>query len=191
MLHTAAERVTEVLYRHCQLDQSKRAIFVYGAELSLSTCASTVSIILLSILLQDFYSSVAFLLIFYFLRLFAGGYHASTYAKCFLLTNAVYLLTWTFQSLFFHFDFTYLLPLISFASGISIFVLAPIRNKKHPLSDKAYQKNEKIARILVSIETLGSIGLYLLHIPAEYLAMPVLSLAAVAVMMISALLERG
>ncbi|WP_417405271.1 accessory gene regulator B family protein [Hominenteromicrobium sp.] len=36
-------------------------------------------------------------------------------------------------------------------STIVILILAPIRNRNHPLSDKAYRKNRKIATIFVLV----------------------------------------
>lgn len=70
MLHSCAEYLTHTLYRHCPLSEEKRPVFVYGFELSLSTLSSILSIILLSIIFKNVYSSLLFLYIFFFLRLF-------------------------------------------------------------------------------------------------------------------------
>ena len=91
MLENIASRLTDQLYLHCPLDQRKKVIYTYGIQLSLSTLASMCSIVLLGILLGDAPSAFLFLGVFFFLRLFGGGYHAPTYARCFLLTNSVYL----------------------------------------------------------------------------------------------------
>ena len=92
MLHSCAEYLTHTLYRHCPLSEEKRPVFVYGFELSLSTLSSILSIILLSIIFKNVYFSLLFLYIFFFLRLFSGGYHAPTYSRCFILTNAIFVL---------------------------------------------------------------------------------------------------
>ena len=91
MLATIAARLTDQLYFRCPLDPSKKAIYEYGIQLSLSTLASMCSIVLLGLLLKNPASAFIFLGVFFFLRLFSGGYHAPTYARCFLLTNSVYL----------------------------------------------------------------------------------------------------
>ena len=57
MLHSCAEYLTHTLYRHCPLSEEKRPVFVYGFELSLSTLSSILSIILLSIIFKNVYSS--------------------------------------------------------------------------------------------------------------------------------------
>lgn len=79
MLENIASRLTDQLYLHCPLDQRKKVIYTYGIQLSLSTLASMCSIVLLGILLGDAPSAFLFLGVFFFLRLFGGGYHAPTY----------------------------------------------------------------------------------------------------------------
>ena len=182
MLHSCAEYLTHTLYRHCPLSEEKRPVFVYGFELSLSTLSSILSIILLSIIFKNVY-------IFFFLRLFSGGYHAPTYSRCFILTNAifafVYLLSEVIQ--------WYKPLLIPFAilSCISIFLLSPIRSTKHPLSERLYAQNKKAARIIVSIDFLLFLILYITGMPTRYLATWALSLSAVAIMMVITLFEKN
>lgn len=189
MLHSCAEYLTHTLYRHCPLSEEKRPVFVYGFELSLSTLSSILSIILLSIIFKNVYSSLLFLYTFFFLRLFSGGYHAPTYSKCFILTNAifafVYLLSEVIQ--------WYKPLLIPFAilSCISIFLLSPIRSTKHPLSERLYAQNKKTARIIVSIDFLLFLILYITGMPTRYLATWALSLSAVAIMMVITLFEKN
>lgn len=158
-------------------------------EICLSTLSSILSIILLSIIFKNVYSSLLFLYTFFFLRLFSGGYHAPTYSKCFILTNAifafVYLLSEVIQ--------WYKPLLIPFAilSCISIFLLSPIRSTKHPLSERLYAQNKKTARIIVSIDFLLFLILYITGMPTRYLATWALSLSAVAIMMVITLFEKN
>ena len=175
MLHSCAEYLTHTLYRHCPLSEEKRPVFVYGFELSLSTLSSILSIILLSIIFKNVYSSLLFLYIFFFLRLFSGGYHAPTYSRCFILTNAI-------------FAFVYLLSeVIQWYKPL----LIPIRSTKHPLSERLYAQNKKTARIIVSIDFLLFLILYITGMPTRYLATWALSLSAVAIMMVITLFEKN
>ena len=105
ILGIIASELTERLYRHCPLDPSKKAIYEYGIQLSLSTLASMCSIILLGILFGNPASAFLFLGVFFFLRLFSGGYHAPTYTRCFLLTNVVYLVVYALSQGIIHFRF--------------------------------------------------------------------------------------
>ena len=190
MLGTIASQLTNQLYSRCSLDPSKKAIYRYGIQLSLSSLTSACSIVLLSLLLRDIVSSLLFIGIFFFLRLYTGGYHASTYARCFLLTNTVYLAVYALSQGFLFLQMDSLFPAITIASCITIAVLAPIRNKNHPLSVITYKKNKRTAIILAIIESLIILTLFLWKNTRSYLTVPVMSLAAVAVMMLITIRRR-
>lgn len=184
MLQSFAKYLTDTLYRHCPLSPQKRPIFQYGFEITTSTLSSAFSILLISILLRDVLSACLFLGIFFFLRLFAGGYHAPTYARCFILTNSVYLMVYLVSRVFIAFQSTIPAIVLTLLSGLIIFAFSPIRNKKHPISEMVYRKNRDIARILVTLEALVLTSLILLRCDFTYTSVPIVSLAAVAVMMI-------
>ena len=190
MLATIATRLTDQLYFHCPLDPSKKAIYKYGIQLSLSTLASMCSVILLGLLFKSPASALIFLGVFFFLRLFSGGYHASTYARCFLLTNSVYLAVAGTSYWIMRFQLYSLLPVFVVASYVVVIVLSPIRNKHHPLSEKTYRKNRKVAIVLASIESSHFLILFFWQIFQPYVTVSTMSLTAVAVMMLLTLNGR-
>ena len=81
-LHLTATKMAEYIMERANISKQRKAVFIYGCELTLSTIASVLSIIILSIFLNAIYSSFVFLLVFIGIRLFAGGYHAKTYSHC-------------------------------------------------------------------------------------------------------------
>lgn len=190
MLATIATRLTDQLYFRCPLDPSRKAIYEYGIQLSLSTLASMCSIVMLGLLLKNPASAFIFLGVFFFLRLFSGGYHATTYARCFLLTNSVYLAVVGASYWIVHFQLYHLLPVIVVASCVVVIVLSPVRNKHHPLSENTYRKNRKIAVVLAAIESFLFLFLVIWQIFRPYVAISTMSLAAVAVMMLFTLRRK-
>ena len=190
MLATIATRLTDQLYFRCPLDPSRKAIYEYGIQLSLSTLASMCSIVLLGLLFKNPASAFIFLSVFFFLRLFSGGYHAPTYARCFLLTNSVYLAVVGTSNLIARFQLYHLLPVIVVASCVVVIVLSPVRNKHHPLSENTYRKNRKIAVVLAAVECLLFLILCIWQIFRPYVAVSAMSLAAVAVMMLFTLRKK-
>lgn len=91
MLYICAATFTKFLYRHCDLPTSRRAVYIYGLELFFSTTLAAISILLISFWLEKPISGILFISVFVSLRVFVGGFHASTYRNCFLLTNGVFL----------------------------------------------------------------------------------------------------
>ena len=116
-------------------------------------------------------------------KAFCGGLHASTYLRCFILSNliflSVYSLSWglTYVSWF----LSVLLLLISF---IVIFAFAPIKNVNHPLSDERYIRNKRISRVLVFTEMIVILAIYTIIRNIYFLSIASTSMFAVSFMML-------
>ena len=191
MLHHCAEYLTDFLYRHAAVSLQKRAIYVYGIELTLSTGASFLSIVLFSLLLASPFSSLVFLLVFISLRYFSGGYHAETYRNCFLITNSTYLASFALSKILFLHEAVVFGGILILLSLSGIWRWAPVPNKHHPLSPQAIRKNCWICRFLTLTETALMVLLCVICRNLELFSCFAASITAVAVMMgISKIEER-
>lgn len=184
MLEKTSMALTDFFCRKGAIDASKKPIFIYGFQLALSTLCSLVSISILSVCLGKPLSALLFFLVFFCMRLFSGGYHASSYRRCFLLTNGVYLAIVLFAGLFARTSSFLFHIALQVAAGILIFVLAPIRHPNHPLSEAVYQKNKKTARWMVILFELLLPLLYYLTGNLYLMSLFSASLMAVAILMI-------
>lgn len=188
MLNQWAQRLTSTLFYHTQIDNSRRTTFIYGFELLLSTSLSIFSIIIISAFLSCLSHAIIFLVVFISLRLFNGGFHAKTYRRCFLLTNAVYLTVlaasvYAYKSV----PASTYCPIYILGTLLStgaIVYLSPIKHFNHPLSENRYRKNQKIGRRLVLIYSVVNCFLLFLSIKAVYSVLISFTLMAVAIMMI-------
>lgn len=183
MLNNIATKISNIIIQKCQLSSDLIKIYTYGCELLISTGLGMMSVFLISCLLGRPLSGIIFLIVFVSLRLFCGGLHASTYLKCFILSNliflSVYSLSWglTYVSWF----LSVLLLLISF---IVIFAFAPIRNVNHPLSDERYIRNKRISRVLVFTEMIVILAIYTIIRNIYFLSIASTSMFAVSFMML-------
>lgn len=185
MLHICAVSFTGLLYKHCSLPVDRRAVYIYGVELFFSTALAAISILMISFWVGKITSGILFILIFVSLRVFVGGFHASTYRNCFLLTNSVFLATLVGAALLEKCKLP--IQVLSLIPSIgAVWMLAPISNIHHPLSKEAYQINKKVGRILVGMESLILISVDLFIGRTDFAVLPITSasIAAVAVMMI-------
>ena len=191
LLNAWATNLADFVMLKAKVPLQRRSVFVYGCELMLSTCASIISIIVISILVRAPYSSITFLFVFMGIRFFSGGLHAATYLRCFILTNMVYLLTLLIASFVVLSMGAVVQELIVVLSTTIIIVLAPVRHKNHPLSELTYRRNKKIARA-ITLAISSVIIIFLLNgISTPALAMAVVTLMAVAIMMIIPNLRKG
>ena len=127
-LYHCADFCAEKLIQHTNTPSSHKPVFRYGIELTISTLSSILSVLFLSLLLNATIETIVFLIAYMSLRIWSGGYHAleSVWPPLILL----------------------------FAANIVIFTWAPVKNKNHPLSEKRYQQNKKIARIQLFVYNL-------------------------------------
>ena len=91
LLNKCANACADKLLERCSIPVSRKPVFVYGFELTFSTLSSFCSVLILSAVFQSLAQGALFLATYFCLRLFCGGYHAKTYAQCFLSTNATFL----------------------------------------------------------------------------------------------------
>ncbi|NBK79530.1 hypothetical protein D5272_13280 [bacterium D16-76] len=184
MLEKAAIAMTEFMYKKGVISLSKRPTFIYGFQLILSALCSSFSILTISILLGKPLSALMFFIVFFWTRLFSGGFHANTYLRCFFLTNVVYLLVVLISEILFRFSSIPLLLSAQILSGLIVLFFAPIRHRNHPLSETIYMRNQKVSRCLVAVFELLFPCLSFLTGSLIWMSLFSASLMAVAILMI-------
>ena len=85
MLRQFASYWTRCMILKGIINQEKEQIYIYGLELFFSTLSSVLSMILISLITNNFLYGVLFLIATVPLKMTANGYHAKTFLKCFLL----------------------------------------------------------------------------------------------------------
>lgn len=162
MLNKCACYCVKKLEKYYPIESDDKDVFVYGFEILFSTLFSLSSVTILSLLLGHIGYALFFLLFFFSLRLFCGGYHASTYAKCFIITNLTFLSTVAYTYLVMLTKLYFLMPVLFFLSAVIIWIFSPVQNENHPCSEKTLRKNKIISRSLVCIYSLVYILIFVL-----------------------------
>lgn len=181
-LYNCADFCADKLIQHTNISLSRKPVFRYGFELTISTLSSILSVLTLSLLINATLETVVFLVTYIGFRLYCGGYHAKTYARCFLITNLIYLTVLTFSRILSNWENLWIILFGIAATNIVILAWAPIKNKNHPLSEERYHKNKRIARTLLMVYDLVSILLFVFQNALIFIFS--VSGAAVAVLMI-------
>lgn len=155
MLRLISERSTKVLLENGIIPDKKQAVYIYGFELFYSTAFCVISILTLGVIFDYFGLAVAFLLYFMPVRVAAGGYHAKSYGRCFLLTNSVALICIFLSKLLWNtLEQEFILWIFFVVSFWYIWKEAPVVTKKHPLKVDRIRKNRRYAHIILIAETI-------------------------------------
>ncbi|MCI8765195.1 MAG: accessory gene regulator B family protein [Lachnospiraceae bacterium] len=156
MLRLVAEKCTEILQKHGAVQEDKKAIYIYGFELFWSTSACIISILLFGAAGGYLGQAVVFLLCFVPIRTAAGGYHAKSYGRCFLLTNLIAVACvmtaghlWAGRARWTE-GILWAALLAAFAY---IWNQAPVNSPKHPLKPERVVKNRRYAHVILIGET--------------------------------------
>ena len=171
-LYHCADFCAEKLIQHTNTPSSHKPVFRYGIELTISTLSSILSVLFLSLLLNATIETIVFLIAYMSLRIWSGGYHAKTYARCFLSTNLTYLAVYVISRILLTLESVWPPLILLFAANIVIFTWAPVKNKNHPLSEKRYQQNKKIARIQLFVYNLVFVVFFIFLNKLIFMAIP-------------------
>ena len=130
---------------------------------------------------------MVFIAVFIMLRRFTGGYHASTYLKCKVITASAFLASLFSSHLLTVHWWMYIILLI--LGNAVVFILAPIENPNKPIEDKDKVKLRRLSIVTFSAMTIcGPLSELWLHIESEILFF---SLLAVLVLMIIPKIMKG
>lgn len=90
-MKSISKSAAELLAAHSAIAKEDAEICSYGLEIFFSSLLELVAIFIISAFVGNFLETVLFFAFFVPLRVYAGGYHADTKLKCFLVSIAVYL----------------------------------------------------------------------------------------------------
>ena len=93
MFGDIAESLVFLSIKHKRLDIKDREIYIYGLEVILLNGLLLIYFFIMSIWFDLIFHFVSFLIFFLPLRMFIGGYHSKRSETCFIMSNAMYLLT--------------------------------------------------------------------------------------------------
>lgn len=126
-------------------EEEKREIIRFGIERGRILLFSSMGIILLGYLFDVLKESIVFLPALYFLRIYAGGYHAKTQTRCLVLS--VIIVSVCFGSIKYLYGCSkVIIFLIALITGGIIWKFAPVENQNKLLDNmekKEYQKKAK------------------------------------------------
>ena len=187
MEHSIAHSFADYLCERKIIKPELHEIYVYGAELFFSSIITTALILLMGSLLGEIIKSIVFIAAFTLLRRFTGGYHASTYLKCKVITILAFLASLFSSQLFIVYWWMYIMLLVT--GNAIIFIIAPIENPNKPLDDADRLRFRRLSHVTFSAMTLcGLLSEFWLHIESRILFF---SLLTVLVLMIIPKIKKG
>lgn len=181
MIQRIAKGLTTQMLDQKTIEASMAEVYQYGLELTLSTILTTLSIIGIACLTDSFLYGLLYFVISSPLRVTVGGYHASTYSRCFFISNLGYMAVSLTARCFTAFAMpTSFWILLLLGSACYILVNSPVRNPHHPVGDKVLRKNKKYSIFFLCIDCSLIVFLYIKLQQSALLNFAVITILSVA-----------
>lgn len=153
MLNQMAKNFADITVRKSQKHISQE-ILIYGYELMMSNLFSISTMLLIGVMLNRVLLAVIFFLAFSAIRIYCGGYHASTYGRCFLQTILTYIAVTESSVILAEFNHPTFLIIIASIGTAFLIKNAPFERKEHPLSSKQLIRNRHKLWMVIVIENI-------------------------------------
>ncbi|MCL2820421.1 MAG: accessory gene regulator B family protein [Oscillospiraceae bacterium] len=146
MIIRMSKSISSFFISHEVISDEDREVYEYSFEILLSTILSFLTILIIAIISDSMLNTIFFLVGFIPLRLIAGGYHAITHLRCYILFVLTYI---AFLMITKFIPINLIVPLIFLSFPISItliFLLAPSDDSNKTIDDKERNKFRKKSR---------------------------------------------
>ncbi|MFZ7119444.1 MAG: accessory gene regulator ArgB-like protein [Eubacteriaceae bacterium] len=166
MISTLSKKIARYIGDNNDTEGVPLEVYEYGLELVISTIFSCMFLLSVAWIFGVMLEAVVYIMCFGFLRIWAGGYHASTHLKC-CTTYAIFAFATIFLIKSFNVEIsiqTIGIVMICLMSIYLIFRYAPVDTENKPLSKSEYDLYKRRSRIFV-VSFSFSIFLVTLAIP--------------------------
>lgn len=154
MQHYLSECVTDFLLRQGIIKNEEKDIYIYGAELIISSIINLSICLFISILFKDFVNGLIFFISFSSLRRFTGGFHSKSFLRCNIIFAIIVVITLLFNMFFSNiFDYVIATVILIIFSLLSIVLFSPV-----------YNDNKKLTEYERRLFLIKSVAVYLTHI---------------------------
>ena len=181
MLNKISNRLAQSLIKSMRDVRYYQEVYVYGFELVISTLVCWTTIMITSLLLSNVVSGVVFIATFSTLRIFAGGYHAESYLKCFIISNLFYIVLMMVMRILSGMNVWIWLSLFLICCGY-ILKRAPIINPNQPISVRKIKMCQRNIKWVLKFDAL--IILMCIKFNKDIASIMILSIVLVAALML-------
>ena len=148
-----------------RLQEINEPILRYGCELILTSFFGLLILIALSILIGHPFAWLFFVIGFAPHRTSAGGYHADTHMRCYIVTSSTFLISAMTAYGFVWTRYAYIA--VSLFSALMVAFLAPLEAINKPLSQKRFRANRIRSLVIICVNFIIAVFLTMLDLASE------------------------
>jgi len=144
MIQHLSEKITKKMIQNRIIKASEKEIYDYCFEATIVWILSYFILISVSLIFNELWSALIFIIAFSIFRKICGGYHAKNYTKCGIMSlSSLLVLLFIIKKIPILFVY---INYINFISLVFIFLFSPIQNKNKPLTKKQHRIFKTLSR---------------------------------------------
>ena len=160
MITSLANRITRKLLSNGYLAAAETDEVIYGLFTAISRLIFAVICISLGIVFKCTMESIVFYATFLFVKKYAGGFHASTEGRCFIISTASIVSSiWFISFCQTAINIRKILFILAIVAGAIISILSPVASVEKPLdhSDKKRYRVFSFLRVVILISACSTL----------------------------------
>lgn len=161
----------------------------YGLDVFISSVLEIVSILVIAAFVGNFFQAVLLFTAFIPLRIYAGGYHADTRVKCYLISVGVYVFLTLFTSMISPKVYATVSIILTLTALVTVLTSAPLIHKNKSVCEIERKYYRKLSISICLIESIIILILTVVLPQSSYIVSLAIGQAAVTVSMIAAIIK--
>lgn len=149
MLTQLSGKISSYFIENNAIPADKREVYIYCFEILLSTLINFFAVIIIAVISGRIIETALFLIGFIPIRSTAGGYHADTHFRCFLILMVTYTAFILLLNIISEGSFLLFNAAFMSISLCVIFLLAPLESENKPLTNEEKHHFKKLSRLMV------------------------------------------
>jgi accessory gene regulator B len=157
MFGRTSEKVVDHFVNTGVVTNDDRELYQYGLNQGLTIVLNIVTTLVIGLLLNMVWQSILFMIAYIPIRTYAGGYHARTPLKCYII-SVIMIIAVLLVIKFIVFS---IIPFTVFTitSALIIVILAPVADANKPLEDIESKVYKRKTLVFLAVEIFITIGL--------------------------------
>jgi len=151
MIESLAEKIAKYYERQSIIKNHDTELVKYGLFQLLSHIQYLLICLCFGLICHCVLECIVFFLCFSILRMFCGGFHASTEIRCFIVSFIAIVLSIFLIRFFENHDYNLILIVLTIFALIITLLLSPVDNKNKPISITEKKKIHKVVVLIVFI----------------------------------------
>ena len=162
MFNSLANRIAQLFVKQGIISEADKELYRFGFNQFLTIIFNVVTTLIIGCAFHMVISSVIFLIVYVPLRSYAGGYHANTPWRCYVLSTLVIALVLIILKYFTNLLVCYAIVLI--AGTILCLLLSPVSDQNKPFDDTEQKVFKKVSHMILIIEIILSIIAFFVYL---------------------------